>query len=93
MAIMEVIKFVPSTNDWIVFKSPGTEFNTKSRLIVGPGQTAICVYGGKIVGEFEAGTITLDSANLPFVTGLTKAIFGEHLLTKWKYIFLTKLSN
>lgn len=76
MALMDVVRFNPPTNDWLVFKSPGTEFNTKSRLIVGPGQSAVCVYGGKIVGEFESGTHTLNSANLPFVKGLTKAIFG-----------------
>jgi membrane protease subunit (stomatin/prohibitin family) len=76
MAIMEVIKFSPVVTDWIVFKSPATEFNNKSKLIVGPGQTAICVYNGKIVGEFEAGSFQLDSANLPFVKGLTKQLYG-----------------
>lgn len=76
MAIMDVVKFSPATEDWLVFKSPATEFNTNSKLIVGPGQTAVCVYNGKIVGEFENGSHRLDNANLPFVKGITKSIFG-----------------
>ena len=76
MAIMDIVKFSPSTQDWLVFKSPGTEFNKNSKLIVGPGQTAVCVYNGKIVGEFENGTHRLDSANLPFIRETAKAIYG-----------------
>ena len=72
MAIMDIVKFSPSTQDWLVFKSPGTEFNKNSKLIVGPGQTAVCVYNGKIVGEFENGTHRLDSANLPFIRETAK---------------------
>ncbi len=90
MAIMEVIKFSPTAPDWIVFKSPATEFNTKSRLIVGPGQTAICVYGGKVVGEFEGGTFTLDSANLPFVKDLSRAIYGGKSPYQMEVYFFNK---
>lgn len=76
MAIMEILRFLPPTNDWLAFKSPATEFNTNSKLMVGPGQTAICVYNGKIIGEFENGTHRLDNANLPLLSTATKKVFG-----------------
>lgn len=90
MAIMDVVKFLPPTQDWLVFKSPVTEFNVNSKLIVGPGQTAVCVYNGKLVGEFENGTHRLDTANLPLVTAATKRIYGGTAPYQMEVYFFNK---
>lgn len=49
MGLFDVIKFdgVPNKK-WIMYKYPGKEFFDKSTLIVGVGQVAIAVHGGKI---------------------------------------------
>ena len=77
MAIYSVVKF-DSVKDvrWLVYKFAGTDFNSKSVLIVGPGQVAIAVHGGKIETVFEAGTYRLDTENLPFLRGVVKKFFG-----------------
>lgn len=77
MELFNVIKFdgVPN-NDWIMFKFPGNEFFDQSTLIVGVGQIAIVVHGGKIEKIFQNGTYKLTTENYPFLRGLTKAIHG-----------------
>ena len=77
MAIMDVIKFngLPG-RDWVVYKFPGCEFNTQSKLTVGPGQAAICVHNGKVEAVIEKGEHVLSTENYPFIKGLIKAIHG-----------------
>lgn len=77
MELFNVIKFdgVPN-KDWIMFKYPGNEFFNQSTLIVGIGQVAIVVHGGKIEKIFQSGTYKLSTENYPFLRGLTKAIHG-----------------
>ena len=77
MAIMDVIKFngLPARN-WVVYKYPGSEFNTQSKLIVGPGQAAICVHNGKVESVIENGEHVLSTENFPFIKGLIKAVHG-----------------
>ncbi len=64
---MTEIKFTPSNQDWIVYRYPGESFLNRSRLIVSPGQRAVCVYLGKVEGEFKPGVSFLDNANYPFL--------------------------
>ncbi len=77
MAIMDVIKFdgFPARN-WLVYKYPGSGFNTQSKLIVGPGQVAICVHNGKVEAIIEKGEHVLSTENYPFIKGLIKAVHG-----------------
>ena len=44
MAIFDVVRFEGTGSDWLIYKHPGTEFNTRSKLIVSPGQVAIIVH-------------------------------------------------
>ena len=62
-----MIKFTPTDQDWVVFKYPGDSFMNRSKMIVSPGQRAVCVYLGKIEGEFKPGVSVLDNANYPFL--------------------------
>jgi membrane protease subunit (stomatin/prohibitin family) len=91
MAVMDVIQFKPAVTDWILFKSPITNFNKNSRLVVGPGQVAIFVYGGKIEGEYESGTHILNSANLPVVGKLASSLYGGEAVYQAEVYFFNKI--
>lgn len=77
MELFNVIKFdgVPN-KDWIMFKYPGNDFFNQSTLIVGVGQVAIIVHGGKIEKIFTNGTYKLSTENYPFLRGLIKSVHG-----------------
>ncbi|CCV66083.1 Antifreeze protein type I [Paracholeplasma brassicae] len=66
MAVANVIKFDGfSDRKWLVFKHPSKDILDKSKVIVGPGQVAIMVHGGKVVEIFESGTVELSTLNYP----------------------------
>lgn len=77
MGLFNVIKFdgVPN-KEWIMYKYPGKEFFNQSTLIVGVGQVAIAVHGGKIEKIFKNGTYKLTTENYPFLRGLVKSVHG-----------------
>ncbi len=75
MGLLEVVKYDGIVGgNWLVYKVEGHEFNTKSKLIVGVGQIAIVVHGGKIEKIFENGTYVLNSENLPIIKELVKSV-------------------
>ena len=77
MELFNVIKFDGFPNkDWILFKFPGDDFFDQSTLIVGVGQIAIIVHGGKIEHIFKSGTYKLSTENYPFLRGLIKSVHG-----------------
>ncbi len=77
MSVLDVCKFEGfSDRRWLVYKHPNGEFNTKSKLIVGPGQVAVVVHGGKLESIFESGTYTLNSENFPFLKDLQRKAYG-----------------
>ena len=77
MGLFDVIKFdgVPNKK-WVMYKYPGKEFFNQSTLIVGVGQVAIAVHGGKIEKIFTSGTYKLNTENFPFLRSLVKAVHG-----------------
>lgn len=92
--LFNVIKFdgVPN-REWVMYKYPGHEFLDKSTLIVGVGQVAIAVHGGKIENIFESGTYKLTTENFPFLRGLVKAVHGGEVpFTMEIYFFNTTVS-
>lgn len=76
MALFDVARFEGTNADWLLYKFNGDEFNTHSKLIVSTAQIAIIVHNGKIEKICEAGTFTLNTEFLPFIKGLTKAVYG-----------------
>lgn len=76
MDIYDVVKFDGVDTNWLLYKYKDTEFNTKSKLIVGTGQIAILVHNGKIEKICEAGSFTLNTELLPFIKGLTKSVYS-----------------
>ncbi len=78
MSLYNVVQFESTVNNWIIYKHPVTEVNTKSKLIVTTGQIAILVHNGKIESIKEEGSYTLDTELLPFVKSFVKAAYGRN---------------
>ena len=76
MGIYDVVKFEGTGTDWLLYKFPKDEFNTKTKLIVSSAQIALLVHNGKLEKICESGTFTLNTELLPFIKGLTKAIYS-----------------
>jgi membrane protease subunit (stomatin/prohibitin family) len=76
MALYDVVQFEGKGTDWLLYKFPKNDFNTRMSLIVGPGQIALCVHDGKIEKILEEGKYILDTELLPFINGLIKAVHG-----------------
>lgn len=64
------------TNEMLIWRQPEEDFNTKSTLIVMPGEEAIFVKGGNIEQVFENGTYKLTTENYPFISRLRNASTG-----------------
>lgn len=73
--IIDVIKNT-GKGDYLIWRQPEEDFNTKSKLIVMPGEMAIFVDGGNIVQTFEEGTYELNTNNYPFISRLKNALSG-----------------
>ena len=77
MAILDVIKFDGLANrDWLVYRFPGDSFTTASRVIVGEGQIAVFVKGGRALDFFSAGTHVLSTGNIPLLARFVNMPFG-----------------
>jgi membrane protease subunit (stomatin/prohibitin family) len=91
MAILSVIKFDGFSDlKWVIFKYPGQEFNDKSKVIVGPGQIALAVHGGKVENIFESGTYTLSTENYPFLKSLVKSVHGGNVPYTMEIYYVNK---
>ncbi len=91
MALFDVIKFEGfSDRKWVLYKHPCTDVNTKSKLIVGPGQVAVAVHAGKVENIFESGTFTISTENFPFIEGLVKKVYGGKVPFPMEFYFINK---
>ena len=78
MAVIDRIKFNGIANkNWLVYKYPGDCFVYGSQLIVGDGQVAVFVKGGKAYDYFTPGTYTLSTQNIPLLTKVINLPFGR----------------
>lgn len=72
---IDVIKNTGSGQN-MIWRQPEEDFNTKSKLIVMPGEMAIFVDGGNVVQTFEEGTYELNTNNYPFISRLKNSLSG-----------------
>ena len=78
MAIIDRIKFDGTADgNWLLHKYPGEEFVLGSQLIVGEGQLAIFVKGGRALDFLGPGTHTLSTGNIPILLNLVNLPFGS----------------
>ncbi len=76
MAIINVVS-VQMNNDILVQKYPSDDLRLGSQLVIYPGQTAFFVKGGQILDQFESGTYTLTTDNIPLLNKLINIPFGN----------------
>lgn len=90
MALFQVIKF-DGPPHILVWKHPKEDMNTGSRLVVGPSQEAVFVRGGQICDVLGPGSYTLDTGNLPLLSGLISLPFGKKSPFTAEVFFVNKL--
>lgn len=77
MAILDRIKFDGlSSRDWIIYKYYNEKIPFGSTLVVGEGQVALFVKSGHVCDIFMPGSYTMDTKNLPILSGLINLPFG-----------------
>jgi membrane protease subunit (stomatin/prohibitin family) len=77
MAIIDVVK-IESNNEDFVVKFPSEDLRLGTQVIVNTSQTAFFVKGGKIFDQFESGTFTLKTENIPLLNKLINLPFGSN---------------
>lgn len=94
MAIIDVIKFNGFSNrNWLVFRYPGDSFVLGTQLIVGEGQIAIFVKGGKALDVFSAGTYTLKAQNIPILQSFINIPFGNRTPFTAEVFFINRTAK
>ncbi len=95
MALIDVVKF--EGNDYeFAWKFPSENLRLGTQLIVKPAQTAFFIKGGKVLDQFETGTTTLRSGNIPLLTKLISLPFGGDTPFQaevWFINLISKLDN
>lgn len=76
MAIIDIVKYV-SNHEEFIHKFPSEDIKLGSQLIVDVSQTAFFVKGGKIFDQFDSGTYTLTTENIPILNKLINLPFGS----------------
>lgn len=95
MAIIDVVKYQASEDEF-VWKFPSQDLRLGTQLVVNISQKAFFVKGGKIYDEFDAGTTTLKSGNIPLLNKLINLPFGDNSPFQaevWYVNLLSKLEN
>ena len=75
MALIDVVKCEMSDNE-LCKKFPSNDLRMGSQLIVYPSQIAFFVKGGTIYDDFETGTYTLKTSNIPLLNKVINIPFG-----------------
>jgi len=75
MALIDVVKIV-SNDEEVVAKYPSEDLRLGTQLIVGISQVAFFIKGGKIFDQFQSGTHTLRTENIPLLNKLINLPFG-----------------
>jgi len=76
MAIIEIVKY-QANNEEFVYKFPSEDLRFGTQLIVNISQTAFFVKGGVILDQYESGTYTLKSENIPLLNKIINLPFGS----------------
>ena len=95
MALIDVVKYQSDDNQFI-WKFPSNDLRLGTQLVVNTSQKAFFVRGGKIYDEFDSGTITLKSGNIPLINKLINLPFGgdsPFQAEVWYVNLISKLDN
>ena len=95
MAIIDVVKYQGNDKEF-VWKFPSEDLRLGTQLVVKTSQTAFFVKGGKILDQFEPGTTTLKSGNIPLLNKIVNIPFGgdsPFQAEVWFVNLISKLDN
>lgn len=89
MDIADVVKWEMNSNE-LVHKFESDSIRLGSQLIVYPSQTALFVKGGVVADEFQAGTYTIKSENIPILEKLINIPFNKESPFKAEVWFINQ---
>lgn len=95
MALIDIVNY-QSSDDEMVGKFPSTDLRIGTQLVVNTSQKAFFVKGGKILDEFDSGTHTLKTENIPLLNKLINLPFGGNTPFQaevWFVNLISKLDN
>jgi len=92
MALIDVVKCEVNDEEF-VYKFPSDDLRIGTQLVVYSAQTAFFVKGGKIYDEFQAGTHTLKTENIPLLNKLINLPFGKSSPFKAEVWFINQISK
>ncbi|MDR1201820.1 MAG: SPFH domain-containing protein [Tannerellaceae bacterium] len=90
--VINVVKYEVNDREF-VYKFPSDDLRIGTQLVVYPAQTAFFVKGGKIYDEFQAGTHTLKTENIPLLNKLINLPFGSNSPFKAEVWFINQISK
>lgn len=77
----------------LIWQHPDEDFNTKSTLIVQPGEQAIFINNGQIAQIVDNGRTVLSTENYPFISRLRNAVSGGISSFSCKVYFVRKADS
>jgi membrane protease subunit (stomatin/prohibitin family) len=95
MALIDIVKYQSDSNQF-VWKFPSQDLRLGTQLVVNTSQKAFFIKGGKIFDEFDPGTTTLKSGNIPLLNKLINLPFGgdsPFQAEVWYVNLISKLDN
>ncbi|OMP29946.1 SPFH domain-containing protein [Mangrovimonas sp. DI 80] len=95
MALIDVVKYQAEENEF-VWKFPSNDLKIGTQVVVNPVQHAFFIKGGKVLDEFETGTHTVKTENIPLLNKIINLPFGGNSPFQaeiWYVNLLTKLDN
>jgi len=92
MALIDVVKYDGDDREF-AWKFPSENLRLGTQLVVKPGQTAFFVKNGQILDQFEPGTVTLTSGNIPLLTKLISLPFGGNTPFQAEVWFINRISK
>jgi len=89
--LIDIVEWIDDTRNTLVWRFPRyqNEIKQGAQLIVRPGQIAVFVMHGKIADQFEPGTHTLNTQNLPLLSTIQGWKFGFNSPFKSEIYFVT----
>ncbi|MEA2013565.1 MAG: SPFH domain-containing protein [Verrucomicrobiota bacterium] len=88
--LIDIIEWEDMEDELLVhrFERHGNEIKMGAKLVVRPGQRAVFVNEGQVADEFEPGTFTLETKNIPILTTLKGWKYGFHSPFKAEVYFI-----
>ena len=91
MALIDVVK-CEVNNSELVYKFPSEDLRIGTQLVVYTGQTAFFVKGGQVLDEFNSGTYTIKTENIPILNKLINLPFGGNSPFQAEVWFINQLA-